>query len=567
MSRFRISNDLVWADEEHEEEEDKGPKMCTLPWLVHSKLLVKQPLVPMQLYSGKELHGNTAHKEFLQAKYGVISAEYLFGKLYKQCVWIQLDVFGYDDAEYKCELEKWTKSRRYRKHNKKPTKRPNSYMYTNNYVIFIDTVFRMIALFDRYIKDLSKYKCSIDNIVLINDINWTSIPRCHEVWNFASKTFCTRERIAANMIKQLKLISQTFKPDELDEFETFNSYLMKTFPELYHFDYYHPNFVTMCVTREGKEKLRKDFMYLAALLQVQLTMKEIYLAWTMVFDILSRRKGIHAFTMVEQWGKRNRPQILLEPVNTSYNKFVNGKWESLKDRHANKIDNTTIMNALCDWRRFKCKYEDVTPTYKVELFKVPSIKRAATPAAKRCVIKRVPKMNKRAETPKHVKLPNRKYKQYHYRCTSDVFNFNIIHIFNKEKCLFFTRKFVPYDNVFYFRKTRAHYPISARKYSNCVLDTSTMLVRYKPHNKTLLSCFDDINKECAERILDMNDSLRVMLFDDLKTLYLHDSVGADVIRPDSFNEQDYFWLTKEMVCEFLPDVITRYNKIFKTEVL
>lgn len=620
MSRVRCVNDFEWDDPEPEGEASNTPvkKPNTLPWLVDSKLFASEPLVPMVKYDIHMLNRSTIHKEFLHVKYCVISAEYLFNKLYHKCVKIQLDTFGYDDAEFKSELAKWLGSKRYRRHNPKPEKKRNSHIYTNNYVIFVDTVFRMVTLFDRYIKNMKKYRCEAEHIVLINDISWTSIPKCRMVYDFGTKTFCTREKIAWMMIRQLHLISETFRNCDLDEFETFNTYLMKAYPEMYHIDYFHPRGKVSSVTEEGREKIRKRMMDLAALLQMQLSMKEVYLAWMMVFDVLSKRKGITAFTMIEPWGKRNVPKLVLEHQYTESNRFVGGNWVGVRDRHAGKIDNVNAMNALGDWRQFKCKYIDLTgqnttsaankgvkstntnsvkstntkdsnvkgvaapmrtqrkramtPTNKMAPTTTPKSSKVSTlksTGGKRKKFTKTIGINKceprrRAQTVKPTPKP---YIAQHYWNDSDVFNFNIIHIFNTQKCLFITRKFVPYTNVFYFKSKAPHYPIMSKKYHNCELDTSTKLVKYVPHNRTLLSCFDDINRECAERVLDLNDSLRVMLFDDMKALYVDDTVGEDVVRPDRYSEWDYSWITREMAYEFMPNVIVAFNKHFKTDVV
>lgn len=612
MARVRCINDFDWTPDPTVKEEpkkkikrnvnDPPAKDYTLPWLAKPKVKSEESLAKMKIHDVGELNRNTVHREFLHVKYCVISAEYLFSKLYRKCVRIQLDTLGYDDADFKSEMAQWLSSKRYRKHNSKPTKRHNSYIYTNNYIIFVDTVFRMVTLFDRYIKDLKSKRCECENIVLINDISWTSIPRCHQIWNFETKSYCTREKIASMMIRDLKLISETFWRDELDEFETFNTYLMKTFPEFYHIDYFHPKGRVISVTQEGKEKLRRRFMYLASLLQMQLTMKEIYLAWMMVFDVIAKRKNVNAFTMIEPWSKRNTPKIVIEHQYTERNKFDHGQWVGVVDRHEGKIDNVNTMNALGDWRRFKCKYSEITDkkllqqieinrasksagkqvkkktakivtmnmndanttsTNDIATIQLPT--RAATPLSKR--VKRKKGKRKRAATPKPMLIQKKRYWHERYRNDSDVFDFNIIHIFSGQKCLFITRKFVPYPNIFYFKSKAAHYPIMSKKYTKCELDSGARLVKYIPHNRTLLSCFDDVSRECAERVLDLNDSLRIMMFDDMKALYLNDSVGENVIRPDGYNDYDYSWITKEMIYEFMPDVIAKFNKHFKTEVV
>lgn len=618
MAKVRCINDFVWTPEPNSEQDDTPKKRVnrnindppaktyTLPWLVKQD---KKPLSKMKKYDVSELNRSTVHREFLHVKYCVISAEYVFSKLYRKCVKVQLDTLAYDDSEFRLEMSKWISSKRYRKHNSKPTKKHNSYIYTNNYIIFVDTVFRMVTLFDRYIKNLKNRRCEYENVVLINDISWTSIPRCHQMWNFETKSYCTREKIASMMIQDLKLISEIFLSSELDEFETFNTYLMKTFPELYHIDYFHPRARNIVVTREGKEKLHQRFMYLASLLQMQLSMKEIYLAWMVVFDVIAKRKNIQAFTMIEPWSKHNTPKIIIEHQYTERNKFAHGQWVGMVDRHEGKIDNVNTMNALGDWRRFKCKYSEITDKKLIQqiqdkrtaksagkqtkkrMTKIATVNvssannanvtsatsnvnditaiqlpvRSATPMSKR--VKRKKVKRKRAATPKPAMVQKKMYWHERYRNDSDVFDFNIIHIFSEQKCLFVTRKFVPYPNIFYFKSKAAHYPIASKKYSKCELDSGARLVKYTPHNRTLLSCFDDISRECAERVLDLNDGLRIMMFDDVKALYTNDTVGENVIRPDGFSEYDYSWITKEMIYDFMPDVITKFNKHYKTEVV
>ena len=661
-----ITNDLSWINTELDSLKKEPIVYRERPQRIpgRTKKSMKVPMTPFPI---EQLQRNSIHREKLHVKYVVISAEYMFNKLFKQCVKTQLDILGYDDAEYKMDLEKWLSSRRIRKKTPKPTKYRGSYMYTNNYVIFVDTVFRMVTLFDRYMKNM-KDVFGYENIVLIDDISWSSIPRPRPMWNFLTKTYCMRDKTAKLMMQQLRYLTLALPDIELEELIPFDNYLMRTFPEIYYVDMFHPKGKMKGMTTEGKFEARRRFLYLASLLQMQLSMKEVYLVWTEVFDILARRKRITTFTMVEQWGKHNRPHLIIDRVNTVHNKFRKGEWVGMTNTMDTKVNNITTMNELSDWKRFKGvltgtkddKSASRRTTNNAAHLAVQNIaKRSASAGARGSsrsgstgghnsnsgantggngnggirstdsmfsktvntwgigggstngttngtsssnngvyvresntgtitvdldgTVTITPKPRQRGPNryelwQEHVytgvlanpdklkrKKPNKLYTDY--KPTSDVFDFNIIHIFNKENCVFITRKCVPYDHIFYYDFHKVYYPITCRKYVNCELDETVRLTKYVQHKRTLLSYFDDTNKECAEYMLDLNDGLYQMLFDDLDSLYKKDTVGKDVIRPDKYMEYDTSYVTYDMMAQLMGPLIARFNKKFKTEVL
>lgn len=472
----------------------------------------------MEVFPSSKLTKNLISTDPVHAKNLVISAEFLFNHLFKQCTKIQLSTMSFDDSEYKLDLEHWNSlsTRRQRKFPK-PKKKHFTYIYTNNYIIFVDTIFRMLTLFDRYIKDLKRSTFKFDNIHLINDISYTSIPKTWAVYCMVTKTFVTREKIVGLIMKKIRTLSYILRPQDMEEFELLHLNLARIYPEFYNVDIYHPRDNIPFIKRKVKNQLRNELLYLVSLLQMQLNMKEIYLAWMMVFDIISRRKDIHTYTMIDKWSKHNRPMYISTRVDLTKNLFIDGEYLTTITKHSGHINNVTTMNELSNWIQFKHFVSD--------------------------------------------------YRHHPYRTSSNVFNFNIIHLFRKHKTVFITRNFVPYDNIFYFNCRHMYYPVAGKKYSNCKLDTSFKLIPYKQHKRTLLDCFKDIEDSCFGRILDLNEGIYFMLFDDMKAMYVNDSIGENVVRPDSYEEREHDWLTFEMMEKFIPDIIRKFNEMFHWNVL
>lgn len=587
----------------------------------------------------------------------VISAEYLFNHLFKQCIEQQYDLFGYDDSTYQMMLTQWLDSKRLQRKYQKPRKLPNPHIYTNNYVIFVDTVLRMCVLFDRFILEMKRTRCSFDKIVLINDISSESIPRPKQQFVSDMRCKCTRERIASTTLKELKYLLQIHYNDECDEYDSYVIWFMKTYPEWCGwYDFYNVKRKNRFIVRESKEEFRRRWIYWIGLLQMQLSMKETWLSWQMVFDILSRRKDIDAYTFIEKWGKNNMPKLIVGKESGVVNEFVKGKFVGERGNEEGKVNNAYVMNELANWLKYSNieyygdeKIKEWTDMLEKrrketndELVKMRVSKKMGevyVPKWKRCVddgwVKKVRKgkgmkgvmkgvmkgrsksvndvvrmkeekegrdsidmkrkqrceqrmKEQKKEQSKQQSKQQSKYqrnqqmkeqiKQYivddneqnkrqKYKPTNKIFDFNIIHLFNSNKCLFITRQCVPYDNIFYYDFENVYYPISSPCSINCDLDENVSLTKYKQHKRTIISCFDDINRECGEHILDLNEGLYLMMYQNLHNMFVLNKVSNDVPRPDIFHENEHQWILKPMMDGFISDLVRKFNQKFKTKVL
>ena len=288
--------------------------------------------------------------------------------------------------------------------------------------------------------------------------------------------------------------------------------------------------------------------------------------------------GVGAYTMVDKWNKVNKLKLILGKTNTVVNVFDGDKYVGMKDKRSN--NNINVMNELSDWIRYKVNNRSKS----VE--KLTSVDGAVDDAnndvnninddvnvnvnnAANDITDNINDVanDKFVNINDNHKQPITSHKRNIYKPTSDIFDFNILHIFSSERTIFITRKCVPCDNIFYYNFHSLHYPITARKYANPILNNNTKLIKYKQHNRTLISCFDDVNRECADKVLDLNEGLYLVLYSDLKSIFVNNKVPDTVIRPERYREREHSWILREMMDGFIDDLVMRFNKRFKVNAM
>lgn len=204
--------------------------------------------------------------EDVKCKYLVVSARMLMYKLYKECVSIQLNMFG-------CSRIK-----------------PSKYIYLNNYTIFLDTVFRLIACFKKEYERLHN-KFGFEKMVLIYDI--TGSPMKWSMWNNLINKYLSDDYLFKCAIGKLKVVARFTEDDELTDYDSWEEFLANEYKADYHFSMHHMDYKISNYYR--KQKAIKEFIYIISLTQMQLSSHEIALAWDYVLGVIGKMKNVSIY--------------------------------------------------------------------------------------------------------------------------------------------------------------------------------------------------------------------------------------------------------------------------------
>ena len=219
-------------------------------------------------------------KEKLNCDVVVISASKMFNRLFDECKDEQLDMFG---------LNKFYNNR--------------CYIYLNNFSIMIDTVFRLIRLFDDYYTKIQK-RFKPKEIIIINDLNKlesTEDPKiiakniCPKKWymyNYLVHHMDSDDEIYRQMMWKLKTLRNFLDDEEIEDYDCWEVLLSKKFPNLY--DFCLRGRLYKLHNYYAKQKVLNQFLYLVSLSQMQLTQFEIYVCWKYVLKII-RKNGYNVY--------------------------------------------------------------------------------------------------------------------------------------------------------------------------------------------------------------------------------------------------------------------------------
>lgn len=201
----------------------------------------------------------------ISVKYIVISADTFFYHVYEICLDTQIDMFKCNDKKSNC-------------------------IYLNNYIIFVDTILRMLTLSKNILNDIKKiYK--YETIILLNDIK--NVPKRYFVYSDKLNKYLPEDILYSISIQYLKKLSKYLPEDELSDYDSWEEYLCKRFKREYDFSLHHSR--TKFDDKIEKYKAINNFMHVVSLIQMQLTDKEKLIAWKYVFNELSKEKNVKAF--------------------------------------------------------------------------------------------------------------------------------------------------------------------------------------------------------------------------------------------------------------------------------
>lgn len=205
-------------------------------------------------------------KDNIKCKYIVVSSSTLFHRIYKKCVNVQLSMYGCDGVK------------------------KNTYIYLNNFNIFIDTVFRMLVMFKKEFKKLRE-KFDFSKMILINDLHET--PKKWYMWNYLTRTKANDDFIFKCAIHKLKTLSKLLDDDEMYDYDSWEEFLSQTYKGDYDFSLHYPPYKISNFYK--KQNVIKKFVYLISLTQMQLSQNEILEAWKYVLNVVSKNKNVKVF--------------------------------------------------------------------------------------------------------------------------------------------------------------------------------------------------------------------------------------------------------------------------------
>lgn len=194
-----------------------------------------------------------------QFKYIVISASYLFKYMFPKCVNIQNAMYMFENGKY------------------------NSFIYLNNYTLFIDTVFRLLVMFKKLIKQW-KHEFRYEKIVLINDLTPNDLPKRRDVYHPNMKRKLNEHELYKDAIRQLKYLSIFLTDEEKYDYDSWEDYLCQTYKADYHFSLWYPN--ARLSNYHVKMQYIKRFMFDIAAVQTQLTSVEMIEAFRYVMNVM-----------------------------------------------------------------------------------------------------------------------------------------------------------------------------------------------------------------------------------------------------------------------------------------
>lgn len=205
-------------------------------------------------------------RDNVKCKYVVASSNTIFCYIFKKCVNIQLSMFG-------CEGVK-----------------NNTYIYMNNFNIFLDTVFRMLVLFKRTFEKL-RDKFDFGKMILVDDIN--EAPKKWFMWNYLTRTMTDDDYLFKSAIHKLKTLSKLLDEDEKSDFDSWEEFLSQMYKGDYDFSFHYPPYRISNFYK--KKETVKKFIYLISLTQMQLSQNEILMCWKYVLNVVSQLKDVKVF--------------------------------------------------------------------------------------------------------------------------------------------------------------------------------------------------------------------------------------------------------------------------------
>jgi len=223
----------------------------------------------------------------------VFSSNYLLNYLYKQSLKQQLEIFG--------------------------TGKRNEIINLNYYYLFIDTILRMLANFDRIYKKTRKSKT--DKITIVID-DWT-YPKLRRLPTGYSPYPCNQEFLHKLAISKLYHLNNYITDDDVDFFETIELLLAKSYPQHFRFKVGVKSIHSSDLVK--KAEYERELFYFLGLIQSQLTHNSLKKIYEIVLSLIQNLAGV---IIVEYKGAFNRGYEAAEvaAMNTSEQTMLFAKY-------------------------------------------------------------------------------------------------------------------------------------------------------------------------------------------------------------------------------------------------
>lgn len=113
----------------------------------------------------------------------------------------------------------------------------HGYVYLDNYLLTVDTLFRLFVSARDDIRKLVK-RFSVERVVLIDDVQTDNVPKFHRVYNFRCRKWFSYEGLKRSAINALARYRHFVRNDTLANYEAYMETFVEQFPEHVHYSLY-----------------------------------------------------------------------------------------------------------------------------------------------------------------------------------------------------------------------------------------------------------------------------------------------------------------------------------------
>lgn len=316
-----------------------------------------------------------------------------------------------------------------------------TYMYINNYNIFLDTILRMLVMWKKLYLEWKRDHC-FEKIVIFHDYTIDDVPQKYKVWSYILNGDCNEEALFKSLMIKLKAARFYLTENEKDDYDIWMDLLCRKFPGEVDFSWHYAE--RYYDDHVKKRKFVKDILLLIGLTQMQLSHTEIFHCWEYVLSVI--------------------------------------------------VSNFPDVRVICN--------------------------------------------------------------------ESNTFDMNIAKIC-KGKTLFVCEEFDAIPDIVFYNFKRKYY-WKSNKEPPKVLSSMQARVWNAP-TTTLLEHFKMCDKECNNRILDINDYMTTEMFKNLGDTYVKNTI--DTIFPDYYDEDEYSWVTINIYETLVPKIKSDFERLFEMKLI
>lgn len=448
----------------------------------------------------------------------IISAKKMFRRIFRVCKFNQLNIFGMSgDLGHKC------------------------YMYTNNYNIMLDTIFRMTYLSGVHIEKLKK-KFGAKEVIIIDDLN--KVVRVVDNGRGEGGKGDTNGDVDSNIEDEVD--DNNDNDDEDDETEN------KPPPKRRWISWKERQ--QMWKQQQSKGKAQFEVVSDPKIVSKYICPRK----WKM-FDYMYR--GFYDDKFIYRhmiWKLKSLRRFLDEDELEDYD-----CWEAMLAKMFPELYDFCLRDYHYKLHNYYIKKRLVSNfVYLISLTQM-QLSQYELFVCWKYVLRNIRKSGMEGVSV--------------YECENGMFDYNIAHAFTKQRTLFITDKFIVMENLFFFTYKRVYYPYISHEsvfhynyienYPKDVPNKNAKLIKrtkFKKEFGSLLDLFDLCEKECNGKIIDINSAYTFNIFSNMKKLYAENKF--EELMPEKFEETEYSWVLKESYADVVNEWVNSFNKISKIKV-